>query len=346
MSATHTGWIAITMGDPSGIGPEILLKAFYEQPKSAYQWLYLGDPWILEHTATQLNLPLPKLKEIDPTQEKPQSQATSTLHYHTIPTAIDWKNYHVGKPNAAYGEATAKSIEIATHYALQGDVSAITTLPLHKASLHEAGIHFPGHTELIAHICQVERPVMMLTGAGLRVIPVTIHQSIRTVAESLTKEHLQKTLEIVYQALKVDFAIPDPRIAVAGLNPHAGEAGSFGQAEIDKIIPVCTQLQEQHGWAIRGPLPADTMFHKAARKTYDCAVCMYHDQALIPLKMLAFGEAVNITLGLPIVRTSVDHGTAHDIAGQGIAHPGSLLTAIELAKVVAKNRRSMSDNPH
>jgi 4-hydroxythreonine-4-phosphate dehydrogenase len=205
------------------------------------------------------------------------------------------------------------------------------TCPIHKAALKTgAGFGFPGHTEYLAHLAGVDRVVMMLASDVLRVVPVTIHIPLSDVPGALTPDLLEQTIRITHAAMIRDFGIAQPRLAVAGLNPHAGEDGTMGHEDRDVIAPVLDRLRAE-GLDLRGPLPADTMFHGPARARYDAAICMYHDQALIPIKTLAFDEGVNVTLGLPFVRTSPDHGTAYDIAGQGIARPDSLIAAIRMA---------------
>ncbi|MBF0159955.1 MAG: 4-hydroxythreonine-4-phosphate dehydrogenase PdxA [Magnetococcales bacterium] len=315
--------IAITMGDPTGIGPEVILKAVQQRPSDGSEWLYIGDPDLLTWSARHLNL------------ELPWQRLTLLPTHHRV----DLGRFQPGQPDPAHAAVIMECLDRACQLALTGEVAAITTAPIHKASLHAAGMAFPGHTEYLAHRTATAHPVMMLTGGDLRVVPATIHQSLASVAASLQPSGLQRVITTTLTALQRDFALSAPRIAVTGLNPHAGEQGSFGREEIEIIAPVCRQLSQQ--WppgTICGPLSADSLFHASQRKGYDAIVCMYHDQALIPIKMLAFGAAVNVTLGLPIVRTSVDHGTAHDLAGRGQASPESLLQALHLAKVMAHNR--------
>ena len=219
-----------------------------------------------------------------------------------------------------------------------GIAGAVVTNPINKKALQDgAGFAFPGHTEYLAHQSKTLRPVMMLAGSQLRVVPVTIHIPLSEVPTQLTPELLKETVRVTHAGLRRDFGIPSPRIALAGLNPHAGEGGAMGREEIEVIAPAIAELHAE-GFDVTGPLPADTMFHPAARARYDVAVCMYHDQALVPLKTLSFSDGVNVTLGLPFVRTSPDHGTAFDIAGQGIADPDSLFAAIRLANDLASRR--------
>lgn len=225
----------------------------------------------------------------------------------------------------------------AVEAARAGDVEAAVTCPINKALMNLAGYHFEGHTQLIAHITGTEDYVMMLAGERLRVTLVTIHCPLRDVPAKITAENIYKTIMITYKALESDFGIKNPRIAVAALNPHAGESGLFGSEEKDIILPAMKRAAE-NGCNVTGPLPADTLYYWASSGRYDAVVSMYHDQGLIPLKLLHFSDAVNITLGLPIIRTSVDHGTAYDIAGQGRADPSSLTAAIRTAVTMVKNR--------
>jgi 4-hydroxythreonine-4-phosphate dehydrogenase len=233
--------------------------------------------------------------------------------------------------------AVIGAIDIAVAEALAGRAAAVVTAPIHKASLMQAGFAFPGHTEYLQHLTGASRGVMMLAGGGLRVVPLTIHLPLADVPGAITKDAIIDTAEIVLAALARDFQIGSPRLAIAGLNPHAGEDGRLGHAEKETIGPAADELRAR-GFDVAGPLSADTMFHEEARAKYDAALCMYHDQALIPIKTLAFWEGVNVTLGLPIVRTSPDHGTALDIAGKGKADPRSMIAAIRLAATMADAR--------
>ncbi|MEO5363505.1 MAG: 4-hydroxythreonine-4-phosphate dehydrogenase PdxA [Magnetococcus sp. DMHC-8] len=336
----ETQVLAVTMGDPAGIGPEVTLKGSVDGPRR----LHIGDPEVYHRTAAHLGMDM-TFREVD----SPEAAARLPSRFFAIlPTehrADFGEDAPFGRPHQAHAAATVESILTACRLAMAGRVLAVVTPPINKSVLHSAGFRVPGHTEMLAQCAGVAHPVMMLAGEGaqpgdrLRVVPVTIHQSLQTVASSLTAELLRHTLQTTYEALRRDFALSAPRMVVAGLNPHAGEEGAFGREEMDLILPVCQTWAADHPGVLRGPLPADTLFHLEARQGYDVALCMYHDQALIPLKMLAFGRAVNITLGLPIVRTSVDHGTAYPIAGLGVADPGSFRQAITLAVELAANRR-------
>ncbi|MEO5331809.1 MAG: 4-hydroxythreonine-4-phosphate dehydrogenase PdxA [Magnetococcus sp. YQC-5] len=334
--------IAVTMGDPTGVGPEIVLKAFAAHPWQIYtrfRLIHVGDPEVYVMTARHLGLDL-TFRVFDAMAD---DVGTEPNRFDILATQakVGPKGFVFGQPDAAHAAAVVESIETACRLTQEGRVAAMVTPPLHKASIHAGGFDFPGHTELLARILGVAHPVMMLSGNGLRVVPATIHQSLVSVSGSLTQEWLRQVIQITLDSLRLDFGLARPRITVAGLNPHAGEGGAFGREEIEVIAPVCKEFMEAKHM-VRGPLPADTLFHARARGGYDAVVCMYHDQALIPLKMLAFGHSINITLNLPIVRTSVDHGTAHDIAGHGVADPGSYLAALLAAEEVATHRARMA----
>jgi len=245
--------------------------------------------------------------------------------------------FPLGRLDPASAPAVLESIERAVSLTRQGRAAAVVTNPVHKANLYAAGFAFPGHTEYLAHLAGVRRVVMMLASPELRVVPVTVHVPLRRVPELLTGELIEATALVVEEALRRDFGIARPRLAVAGLNPHAGEGGTLGEEDGRVIAPAVARLRER-GLDVRGPLPADTMFHAEARRGYDAALCMYHDQALIPLKALDFDRGVNVTLGLPFVRTSPDHGTALDIAGRGVARPDSLVAAIATAAELSGRR--------
>ncbi|MBF0135661.1 MAG: 4-hydroxythreonine-4-phosphate dehydrogenase PdxA [Magnetococcus sp. DMHC-1] len=339
--------LAITMGDPAGIGPEILLKAFAARVKLQQRgprWLFVGDPEVLIWTARRLELPCPGQPVASP--EETENLPVYLPGLLSTGVAVSLAELQFGIPNPRHAAAVVSSIETACRLALAGRVNGVVTPPIHKGVLHAAGYAIPGHTELFARCTGAERAVMMLVGRGLRVVLATIHQSLLSVSAALSMPNLTRIIETTLLALQQDFGISRPRLVVTGLNPHAGENGAFGTEEQTVITPVCAALARHYPvGTIRGPLPADTLFHPQARRTYDAVVCMYHDQALIPLKMLAFGQAVNITLGLPIVRTSVDHGTAFDIAGQGVAHPGSLEAALTMAaRIVCKRRQYLQMN--
>jgi 4-hydroxythreonine-4-phosphate dehydrogenase len=248
------------------------------------------------------------------------------------------KDIAYGQPSPATCQAVTLYIEQAVRMAVDQQVDAVCTCPIHKANLQEHGFPFPGHTEFLQGLTQAKQAVMMLTGPRLRVSLLTIHHAIADVPGILTEESIYHTIAITGEALLRDFGLGSPRLGVAGLNPHAGEQGRFGREELDLIQPVVWRFRDGP-FQVEGPFPADTLFHRAYEGEFDAVVAMYHDQGLIPIKLVHFHEAVNVTLGLPIIRTSVDHGTAYDIAGTGKAHPGSLEAALRLAALIARNRR-------
>ncbi|MFY0633149.1 MAG: 4-hydroxythreonine-4-phosphate dehydrogenase PdxA [Vannielia sp.] len=318
--------IALSCGDPAGIGPEIAAKA-WQRLRGARPFAYIG---------ARHQLP-PGL----PVQPVANTAEAAEVAAEALPLIeIDFPGASgPGAPDPADGPAVIAAIERAVQEVQQGHAAALTTCPISKLALIEgAGFAFPGHTEFLAHLAGgTHRAVMMLASDKLRCVPVTIHIPLSEVPEALSPGLLTDTIRITAAALRSDFGLPAPRLAIAGLNPHAGEGGKIGTEELDWIEHTLDDLRAE-GLALAGPLPADTMFHAAARARYDVALCMYHDQALIPAKTLAFDSAVNVTLGLPFIRTSPDHGTAYDIAGKGIATPASLCAALEMAASMARAR--------
>jgi 4-hydroxythreonine-4-phosphate dehydrogenase len=327
------------MGEPAGIGGEILLAAWRGRRAGDPAFLALDDPDRLRALAERLGWDTPVQAVADPA-EAPAVFA-SALPVLPLDRPVGLR---LGRADPADAPAVLASIDRAVALAQAGRVAGVVTNPIQKASLYAAGFAFPGHTEYLAHLAGVARTVMMLAAPELRVVPVTIHVPLRRVPELLTRTLIEETGRIVHRALVRDFALDRPRLVVAGLNPHAGEEGGLGDEEIRIIAPAVRALREE-GLDVRGPLPADTLFHEAARRGYDVALCMYHDQALIPVKALAFDRAVNVTLGLPFVRTSPDHGTALDIAGRGIARPDSLIAAMALAASLWRNRTPSEERP-
>lgn len=313
--------IAVTMGDPSGVGPEILLKALVDaRVKKAASVIAIGDMGVLKEAAKKLRLKGPA-----------DEQVLSV-------TNLDIKKLNIGKPSKQSGEASIAFIEEALYMTAIGDADAFVTCPISKEAVKKAGFKFPGHTEFIAHLTGTEEFVMMLGGKDLKVVLVTIHEPLKKVSSLVTTESVLKTITITDKAFKADFGLKKPRIAVCGLNPHAGEAGMFGD-EDKKIVEPAVKKARRAGIDAVGPLPSDTVFYRAAKKKeFDCVVAMYHDQGLGPLKLLHFDDGVNATLGLPVIRTSVDHGTAFDIAWQGKASHESLVAAIEMAAQMAWRR--------
>jgi 4-hydroxythreonine-4-phosphate dehydrogenase len=326
--------LALTSGEPAGIGPDITIKAWLRRNELKLPAFYLlGDPDFLSHRARVLGLDL-RLAEVRP--EEACDAFADTLPVVAIgrpATALP------GIPDGTSAEAAMASIRQAVGDVIAGRASAVVTNPIAKSVLYRAGFRHPGHTEYLAELAatanHTPQPVMMLWSPALVVVPVTIHVSLRDALAQLSSELIVTTARIVVAALKARFGLANPRLAVTGLNPHAGEDGSLGTEDRTIVAPAIDILRGE-GIAISGPLPADTMFHEAARRTYDCAICMYHDQALIPVKTLAFEDAVNLTLGLPFIRTSPDHGTAFDIAGSGKANPSSLIAALRLAARLAR----------
>ncbi|ANC91568.1 4-hydroxythreonine-4-phosphate dehydrogenase PdxA [Azospirillum humicireducens] len=327
--------LALTMGEPAGIGGDITLKAWAARHELAVPpFVVLDDPDRLSALAATLGMTVP-VREVESPGEAVGlfNQALPVL-----PVRLD-NPVVAGTPNPANGAAVIASIDRAVALVQAGKAAAVVTNPIQKSSLYAAGFRHPGHTEYLAHLAGLsEEPIMMLAAADLRVVPVTIHVSVRDAVDLLTTDAIIHAGRVTAAALKRDFGIERPRLAVAGLNPHAGEGGAMGREEIDVIGPAIAMLRAD-GIDVSGPRPPDTMFHAAARRGYDAALCMYHDQALIPVKTVDFDSGVNITLGLPFVRTSPDHGTALDIAGTGAANATSLIAALKTAAEMARNRQ-------
>lgn len=325
---------ALTCGEPAGIGAEITLKTWGQRDSAALPPFYtLADPVALRQTAERLNLAVP-LHEIA-TPAEALAHWPDALPVLPIPLAAP---VHPGQPDVANAAAVLIAINKAVAAARAGQCAGVVTNPIHKETLYRAGFGFPGHTEFLAALCESRTPsVMMLAGASLRVVPATVHIPLRRVPEALSIEKLVTIGRITLQGLQRDFGLASPVLAVAGLNPHAGEDGTIGDEELRILLPAVHALCGE-GWRVLPPAAADTLFHAEARRQYDAALCMYHDQALIPLKTLHFWDGVNVTLGLPIVRTSPDHGTALGIAGHGVARPDSLIAALKMAADIAAHR--------
>ena len=325
--------LALTSGEPAGIGPDITIQAWLRRNELKLPAFYLlGDPDFLSRRAKALGVDL-RLAEVRAEKACDAFADALPVVATGYPAAA-----HPGMPDGTSADAAMASIRQAVADVVAGRAGAVVTNPIAKSVLYRAGFRHPGHTEYLAELAasggRSPQPVMMLWSPALVVVPVTIHVSLRDAIAQLSSELIVTTARIVAAALKARFGLANPRLAVSGLNPHAGEDGSLGTEEKTIVAPAVDILRGE-GIEIRGPLPADTMFHEAARKTYDCAICMYHDQALIPIKTLAFDDAVNVTLGLPFIRTSPDHGTAFDIAGTGKANPSSLIAALRLAARMA-----------
>ncbi len=318
------------MGDPAGIGGELTLRAWLALRESKLTLVALDDPERLTGLARQFGLDVP-IRTVNSAADA----STGDLAVLPVRLAVP---ANPGHPNPANAPAIVASIERATALCQAGDVGAMVTNPINKAALYQAGFSYPGHTEFLAALTgAIGKQVMMLASPKLRVVPVTVHASLRASIAMLTSQMIVDTSRTTFTALRRDFGLPSPRLAIAGLNPHAGEQGALGDEETTLIQPAIDVLRAE-GIDASGPWPPDTMFTPAARARYDVAICMYHDQALIPLKTLDMDHGVNVTLGLPIVRTSPDHGTAYDIAGKGVADPGSLVSAIVLAAELTRGR--------
>jgi 4-hydroxythreonine-4-phosphate dehydrogenase len=327
--------LAVTLGEPAGIGPDLTLAIWTRRSELSLPPFYLiGDCNFLEARAKTLSLDVTLAESTPATAEAVFDRALPVV---PLPAAV---TAQPGKPDATSAPAAVGAIRTAVADVLAGRASAVVTNPIAKSVLYDAGFTHPGHTEFLAELAEQAtgkrvRPVMMLWSPELAVVPVTIHIPLRAVMDTLTADLIVETGRIAARDTQTRLGIPKARLAVAGLNPHAGESGTIGNEDRDIVAPAVARLRAE-GIEARGPLPADTMFHGAARESYDVALCMYHDQALIPIKTLAFDHGVNATLGLPFVRTSPDHGTAFDLAGTGRADPGSLVAALKLAARMAR----------
>jgi 4-hydroxythreonine-4-phosphate dehydrogenase len=328
--------LALTLGEPAGIGPDIAIAAWLRRNDLNLPAFYLlGDRDFIARRARLLGANLDLADVGGAEAASAFASALPVVATGHIATA------QPGRPDETSAEAALASIRHAVAAVAAGQASAVVTNPIAKSVLYRAGFRHPGHTEFLAELAasggHAPQPVMMLWSPALAVVPVTIHLPLREVVTKLSRDLIVSTARIVVADLKARFGIAAPRLAVTGLNPHAGEDGTLGTEDQEMVAPAVEILRAE-GIAVRGPLPADTLFHDAARKTYDCAICMYHDQALIPIKTIAFDDAVNVTLGLPFIRTSPDHGTAFDIAGTGRANPASLIAALRLAARLAMTR--------
>ena len=327
--------LLLTMGEPAGIGGEIALKAWLRRAEGLPAFAAIDDPERLEDLAGALRLAV-KIRAVAAVNEAAAvfPEALPVLPQKLPAPAV------AGRPSASTASAVIAAIERAARLALAGEAAAIVTNPIQKKPLYDAGFAHPGHTEFLGALAELEAPpAMMLAADEMRVVPVTIHLPLAEVPKVLSTAEIVRIGKIAAAALQRDFGVARPRLAVAGLNPHAGEAGSMGDEDETVVAPAVDALRGAGIDAV-GPLPADTMFHAAARARYDAALCMYHDQALIPIKTLAFDRAVNVTLGLPFIRTSPDHGTALDIAGKGVASPASLIAALKMAAAMARCRQA------
>lgn len=332
--AAQAAPIAVTMGEPAGVGVEITLKSWlkYEQ-QNLPPFFLIADPAHVRAMAATIP-DAPEIVEID---EPEQTRGAIARGLPVMPVSLS-ASVRPGHPDSANARHVIEAIDHAVAYAKLGTVSAVVTAPIQKSALYAIGFGFPGHTEYLAHLCGSDvEPVMLLASPGIRAVPVTIHVSLRDALDRLDEDQIVRQSEITARALTEDFGLKHPHLAVAGLNPHAGEGGDMGREDIDIVAKAIHRLRDS-GHNVSGPHPPDSMFHAKMRETYDVAICMYHDQALIPVKALGFDIGINVTLGLPIVRTSPDHGTALALAGTGRANPASMISAIGTAGIIALRR--------
>jgi 4-hydroxythreonine-4-phosphate dehydrogenase len=324
--------IGITMGDPTGIGPEIIVKALsMEEPFQACRPIVFGDRDVLSKAIQMQNLgtTLEVIEKIPEDGYLPKKVFIFPVSQLEVPSL------RFGKPDKACGEAMVKYIEEAVKRVMEGELEAITTCPINKQAMNLAGYSFPGHTELLAHLAQASPVAMMFLGSKWKIVLVTTHLPIKDVSKWITANRILSTLRLTDEGMKKYFRTAHPKIAVLGLNPHCGEDGLLGEEEKREIIPAIEEAKSL-GMDVKGPFPSDSFFNLSGRIAFDAVISMYHDQGLTPIKMFGFKEAVNFTLGLPFIRTSVDHGTAYDIAGRGLADPTNLVKAIFTAANLSK----------
>lgn len=332
--------LAVSLGDPAGVGPELIAEAWVRREQSALPAFFVvGGEATLEQAARSRGLSVPLVRIEAPEQAR-------RVFPDALPVLASNGSDHLaiaGRPSQEGAALALASLTTATQLALSGKASGIVTGPIAKSKLAEIGFTQPGQTEFVADACGVthDDAVMMLAGPSLRTVPLTVHVALRDVPAAITRDLIERKARIIAAALARDFGLAAPRIAITGLNPHAGEDGRMGREEIDVIVPAIAALRAE-GLSVSGPHPADALFAEHERARFDVALCMYHDQALIPIKTLDFDEGVNVTLGLPIVRTSPDHGTAFAIAGKGLASPGAMIAAIRMAGECAARRKSHS----
>jgi 4-hydroxythreonine-4-phosphate dehydrogenase len=325
--------LAVTSGEPAGIGPEITIKAWHATRRDGAPFFFLGDPALLSQAAAHMGL----ATEMAVIARAGEAASVFSKALPVLPERLA-APVAPGTPDPRNANAVLSSIRRAVELVRAGEAGAVVTNPIHKGVLYEAGFRHPGHTEYLAELAGGgERPVMMLACRELRVVPVTVHLSLADAVKALKRTEIVACGEITASALRTDFGVADPILAVAGLNPHAGEGGHLGREEIEVIAPAIEELRAK-GIRVKGPAPADTLFHPRARASVDAVLCMYHDQALIPLKTIDFDGGVNVTLGLPFVRTSPDHGTAFDIAGTGKANADSLIASLRMGAEMAARR--------
>ena len=325
--------VGITMGDPTGIGPEVIVKTLIrEEPFQVCRPIVLGDPAVLLRTIERLSLPA----TVEVFEKIPrEGYRSGKVFLHPL-SQLDTASLEFGRPGRRGGEAMVKYIQTAVKWALAGEIDAITTCPINKQAINEAGCPFPGHTEFLAHLARVASVAMMFVGPRWKVVLVTTHLPLREVSHSITRDRVLGVIRLTDEGLKRLFRFSRPRIAVLGLNPHCGEEGLLGEEEKDEIFPAIEEARSL-GMAVEGPFPADSFFDLSGHLgPFDAVIPMYHDQGLIPVKMSDFRESTNLTLGLPFIRTSVAHGTAYDIAGKGMADPTNLIRAIQVAANLSK----------
>lgn len=329
--------IGITMGDPTGIGPEIIVKALsMKEPFQACRPFVFGDREVLLKTIEMLGLNT----TVEIFEKIPEKGYLPQRIFLSPSSQLRADSLRFGKPNRECGEAMVKYVEEAVKWVRTGKLDAITTCPINKQAINAAGYPFAGHTELLAHLVQASSVAMMFLGSRWKVVLVTTHLPLKEVSKWITSDRILSTIRMTDEGLKKYFGIVHPKIAVLGLNPHSGEEGLLGEEEEMEIIPAITMARSQ-GVMVEGPFPADSFFNLSGPFTFDAVISMYHDQGLIPVKMSNFKEAVNLTLGLPFIRTSVGHGTAYDIAGKGLADPTNLINAI----LAASNLLKLAHNP-
>ncbi len=332
--------LAVSMGDPAGIGLELAARVWAERDGDMPPFFFVGDADALERASARLGLAKPVLNVVESADKIASDD--ERLSILSVPLAMEETP---GAPDPVNADATIAAIEKSVAAVRAGAASALVTLPIAKSVLHTADFGFPGHTEFLDHLTQdmqwqqTRGPVMMLAGPSLKVALATIHTPLAQVSKQLTRERVAHVGRVVGEALRRDFGIDAPRVALCGLNPHAGEEGNIGREEIEVIDPAARTLRGE-GWQVADARSADALFHEGARKAYDAVIALYHDQGLIPIKTLHFWDAVNVTLGLPIVRTSPDHGTGFDIAGKGLARADSFRAALKLAWEMAQRRAS------
>jgi 4-hydroxythreonine-4-phosphate dehydrogenase len=326
--------LAITMGDPAGAGPEIVVKSLdTPEVREVCRGLVIGDAGVMRAAAEIVGIPM---------EVHAVSSADEMRSGDRVMNVLDLKDVNLstlvrGRVSAAAGKAAYEAIEKGTLLTLQHVTDAIVTSALNKDALNQAGYHFPGHTQILAHLCGVRDAVMMLTADALRIVHVSTHVSLRDACDLVTKERILRVMQLGVDATRA-MGVEKPRVVVPGLNPHSGEGGLFGTEEEAQVIPAIEEAKGM-GFDVRGPLPPDTAFLRAYRGEFDLVIAMYHDQGHIPIKMVGFEKGVNVTLGLPIIRTSVDHGTVFGKAGKGTADPTSMIEAIKLAATMCRTRR-------